>query len=138
MSELLFLLHPLSLRRVLRNSNGQPLILLRQIAVGNFLTSDWFFYQSKVPWTGRSGFNRSGLGAARSWAKHLSNATLSASKLMVQVNAKLLRKIAPNPSWFFSNDCPASIHERAEWTSFQPALVLSGIIPKKVSCLATS
>ena len=99
-----------SLRRVLRNSNGQPLILLRQIAVGNLLTSDWFFYQSKVPWTGRSGFNRSGLGVARSWAKHLSNATLSASKLMVQVNAKLLRKIASNPNWFFSNDCPASYH----------------------------
>jgi len=63
-----------------------------------FFDSGWFFYKSKTPWTGRSCFNRSGLGAAWSWAKHLSNATLSANRLMVQVNARLLRKIASNPS----------------------------------------
>ena len=69
-------------------------------------------------------------------ARVRNNTAASASSDIIQVNRRLLKNIAPKPSWFFSKDWAGSIHGRTRCNTCRPSRLPKGRRPSKVSCSA--
>lgn len=64
------------------------------------------------------------------------NTAASASSDIVQVNRRLLKKMLPSPSWFFSKDCAGSIQGRTWRNTCCTNRLAIGNRPSNVSCSA--